>query len=142
MTRSSETTGTDLNQLGARVGALLKDRGQTIAVAESSTGGLLSAALLAVPGASAYFRAGGVVYTRQAWESLLNASIKTVGGTKPLSEQTALYLAHNIRQQLGSDWGVGEIGAAGWHPLWRPRRAHLHCGGWPKGRALHYSSDR
>ncbi len=113
MTRSSETTGTDLNQLGARVGALLKDRGQTIAVAESSTGGLLSAALLAVPGASAYFRAGGVVYTRQAWESLLNASIKTVGGTKPLSEQTALYLAHNIRQQLGSDWGVGEIGAAG-----------------------------
>lgn len=92
---------------------MLKHRQQTIAVAESSTGGLISAALLAVPGASAYFRAGGVIYTRQAWESLLQSSIKRVGGDNPLNEQTALFLANNIRQQLDSDWGVGEIGAAG-----------------------------
>lgn len=113
MNQSSARVNAGLNTLGARVGALLIDRKQTIAVAESSTGGLISAALLAVPGASAYFRAGGVVYTRQAWESLLQSSIKTVGGDKPLSEQTALHLANNIRQRLNSDWGVGEIGAAG-----------------------------
>ncbi|HAD09533.1 MAG TPA: damage-inducible protein [Porticoccaceae bacterium] len=113
MNQSIAGVGADLNELGARAGALLKDRKQTIAVAESSTGGLISAALLAVPGASSYFRAGGVVYTRQAWESLLQSSIKTVGGDKPLSEQTALHLANKIRHQLGSDWGVGEIGAAG-----------------------------
>ncbi|RLA44935.1 MAG: damage-inducible protein [Gammaproteobacteria bacterium] len=110
---SNQDPNQDLNQLGAQVGQLLKANKQTIAVAESSTGGLISAALLAVPGASNYFRAGGVVYTRQAWEKLLNSSIKAVGGDKPLSEKTALHLANIVRSQLETDWGVGEIGAAG-----------------------------
>lgn len=110
---SNSNVNQDLNKLGAEVGKLLKDRKQTVAVAESSTGGLVSAALLAVPGASNYFRAGGVVYTRQAWEKLLNSSIKTVGGDKPLSEKTALHLANTVRNQLETDWGIGEIGAAG-----------------------------
>jgi PncC family amidohydrolase len=113
MNNSTESPSTDLNKLGAEVGKLLKDRKQTVAVAESSTGGLISAALLAVPGASNYFRAGGVVYTRQAWEKLLNSSIKSVGGDKPLSEKTALHLANTVRNQLETDWGIGEIGAAG-----------------------------
>lgn len=110
---SNSNENQDLNKLGAEVGKLLKDRKQTVAVAESSTGGIISAALLAVPGASNYFRAGGVVYTRQAWEKLLNSSIKAVGGDKPLSEQTALHLANTVRSQLETDWGIGEIGAAG-----------------------------
>jgi nicotinamide-nucleotide amidase len=110
---NNSTENQDLNKLGAEVGKLLKSREQTVAVAESSTGGLVSAALLAVPGASNFFRAGGVVYTRQAWEKLLNSSIKAVGGDKPLSEQTALHLANTVRSQLETDWGIGEIGAAG-----------------------------
>ena len=110
---SNSTENQDLNKLGAEVGKLLKGCKQTVAVAESSTGGLISAALLAVPGASNYFRAGGVVYTRQAWEKLLNSSIKSVGGDKPLSEKTALHLANTVRNQLETDWGIGEIGAAG-----------------------------
>ena len=113
MNKIQKNESKDLNTLGAGVGKLLKDRKQSVAVAESSTGGLISAALLAVPGASNYFRAGGVVYTRQAWEKLLNSSIKSVGGDKPLSEQTALHLANKIRSQLETDWGIGEIGAAG-----------------------------
>ncbi len=113
MSNSTETPSTDLSKLGANVGKRLIDRKQTVAVAESSTGGLISAALLAVPGASNYFRAGGVVYTRQAWEKLLNSSIKAVGGDRPLSEKTALHLASTVRNQLETDWGIGEIGAAG-----------------------------
>ena len=113
MNNSTENPVYDLNKIGAEVGKLLKGKKHTVAVAESSTGGLISAALLAVPGASNYFRAGGVVYTRQAWEKLLNSSIKTVGGDKPLSEQTALHLANTVRSQLETDWGIGEIGAAG-----------------------------
>ena len=73
----------ELLALSAPVGAKLKDRRQTIAVAESSTGGLVSAALLAVPGASAYFRGGGVVYTREAPPSALVTTVAC--GLKPTS---------------------------------------------------------
>ena len=52
-----------LTRLGSTVGALLKERKQTIAVSESSAGGLINAALVAVPGASAYYLGGGVIYT-------------------------------------------------------------------------------
>ena len=113
MNNKSQNNQPLLDTLGAKVGELLTSKGQTVAVAESSTGGLISAALLAIPGASNYFRAGGVVYTRQAWEKLLNSSIKAVGGDKPLSEQTALHLANTIRKLLETDWGIGEIGATG-----------------------------
>lgn len=101
-----------LDELGKNVGQLLARKRQTVAVAESSTGGLISAALLAVPGASNYFRAGSVVYTRQAWTALLRSSID-IAGSKPLSEATALHLARTTRAQLDTDWGIGEIGAAG-----------------------------
>lgn len=101
-----------LDTLGFKVGQLLTSKGQTVAVAESSTGGLISAALLAVPGASKYFRAGSVVYTKEAWQVLLNSSIENVRG-KPLSGKTALHLARTTIAQLGTDWAIGEIGAAG-----------------------------
>ena len=113
MANNIELQQINLNTLGARVGQMLVDKGQTVAVAESSTGGLVSAALLAVPGASRYFRAGGVVYTREAWQALLGKSLKDIGGAKPLSEETATYLATTIREQLETDWGIGEIGATG-----------------------------
>ncbi|MBV1930538.1 MAG: CinA family protein [Porticoccaceae bacterium] len=112
MNNKSQNSQPTLDNLGAKVGELLSSKSQTVAVAESSTGGLISAALLAIPGASNYFRAGSVVYTRQAWKALLNSSLDIASG-KALSEATALHLAKTIRTQLDTDWGIGEIGAAG-----------------------------
>jgi nicotinamide-nucleotide amidase len=99
--------------IAARAGALLKARKETIAVAESSTGGLVSAALLAVPGASAYFVGGGVVYTRAARATLIGIPEAVQRASPPASEQMAALLAEGARQRLGAIWALGEAGAAG-----------------------------
>ncbi|MBK1659044.1 CinA family protein [Paracraurococcus ruber] len=99
--------------IAARAGALLKARGDTIAVAESSTGGLVAAALLAVPGASAYFLGGSVVYTRQAREALLGIERRALAAAPPASEEMAALLAEAARQRLGTVWALGEAGATG-----------------------------
>jgi PncC family amidohydrolase len=99
--------------IAARAGALLKARGETIAVAESSAGGLVSAALLAVPGASAYFLGGTVVYTRAAREALLTIPADRLDGIRPASEPYAALLAESVRVKLGTSWGLGETGATG-----------------------------
>jgi nicotinamide-nucleotide amidase len=95
------------------VGALLKERNETVAVSESSTGGLISAALLAVPGASAYFIGGGVIYTHKAREVLLDARLEAHPGMRPSTESYARLCAGAIRERLGATWGLGETGAAG-----------------------------
>ncbi|MEM9439251.1 MAG: CinA family protein [Pseudomonadota bacterium] len=95
------------------VGALLKERGETVAVAESSTGGLISAALLAVPGASTYFVGGGVIYTQSARKTLLDIDLHANPGMRPSTEPYAQLLASTSRERLGATWGVGETGAAG-----------------------------
>jgi PncC family amidohydrolase len=102
-----------LIDLAARVGARLKARGETVAVAESSTGGLISAALLAVPGASAYFLGGAVVYTRQARGALLAISEEAMVGLRPASEPYAGLLARTVRERHGATWGLSETGATG-----------------------------
>jgi PncC family amidohydrolase len=102
-----------LDELGARAGALLKARGDTIAVAEGSCGGLISAALLAVPGASAYFVGGAVIYTRAAKEGLFGDVLETPKGLRGATEQWASWLALAARTRLGTTWGIGEGGAAG-----------------------------
>jgi PncC family amidohydrolase len=99
--------------IAARAGALLKARGETIAVAESSAGGLVSAALLAVPGASAYFLGGSVVYTRAAREALLAIPAEKLDGIRAATEPYAALLAEGARQRLGTVWGLGETGATG-----------------------------
>ena len=99
--------------LAKQVAALLKERRQTIAVAESSAGGLLSAVLLAVPGASAYFLGGAVVYTRKAREQLMQLPREAVTGMRSASEPYALLLARTASQRLGASWGLAETGAAG-----------------------------
>lgn len=99
--------------LAARAGALLKARGDTIAVAESSAGGLVSAALLAVPGASAYFLGGTVVYTRAAREALLGIPAASLAGVRAATEPYAALLAEGVRAKLGTVWGLGETGASG-----------------------------
>lgn len=95
------------------IGARLKARGETVAVAESSAGGLIAAALLAVPGASAYVLGGAVVYTRAAREGLLGITIEDMAGMRSSSEPYALLMARRVRERLGADWGFAETGAAG-----------------------------
>jgi len=99
--------------LAEQVAILLKARRETISVAESSTGGLVSAALLAVPGASAYFLGGAVVYTRRARELLMNLPRETVTGMRSASEPYALLLARTASQRFSASWGLAETGAAG-----------------------------
>lgn len=103
----------ELMPLAEKIGATLKARKQTVAVAESSAGGLISAALLAVPGASAYFIGGGVFYTRQSILTLKNADKSLFEGLRGATEPWALLLARSLRERCGADWGVGESGAAG-----------------------------
>lgn len=91
----------------------LKSRKETVAVAESSTGGLISAALLAVPGASAYFVGGAVVYTAKARMSLMGLTREAVAGMRSASESYALLLARAARENLGATWGLSETGASG-----------------------------
>jgi len=102
-----------LTSLSETLGQLLKANGQTVAVAESSTGGLVSAALLAVPGASAFFMGGGVIYTRKARETLLRLTPDSLTGIRSSTEEYARLLAERARERLGTTWGVGETGAAG-----------------------------
>lgn len=96
-----------------RVAALLKDRKETVAVAESSAGGLITASLLAVPGASAYCLGGMVIYTRQAWDALRDFDERLLEGYRSATEQNALIRARLIRDRFGANWGIGETGAAG-----------------------------
>jgi nicotinamide-nucleotide amidase len=102
-----------LTPLAESLAERLKARKQTIAVAESSSGGLISAALLAVPGASAYFLGGAVVYTGKARMSLMHITREMVAGVRSSSEPYALLLARTARENFGSDWGLSETGAAG-----------------------------
>jgi len=103
----------ELMPLAEQIGAILKARKQTVAVAESSAGGLISAALLAVPGASAYFIGGGVFYTRQSILTMRDTRETLFEGLRGATEPWALMLARNLRSRCAADWGLGESGAAG-----------------------------
>ena len=101
-----------LLKMGSPVGELLKQRGQTVAVSESAAGGIVSAALLSVPGASGYYLGGASVYTQTARRSLLrfsDAEAQQRGST----EEYATLVAATMRDLLGADWTIGESGAAG-----------------------------
>ena len=101
-----------LTSLGSSLGERLKARAETVAVAESSAGGLISAALLAVPGASAYFLGGGAIYTRDAKQGLLGLP-EEVLAMRPATEEYAVIVARAIRERLGATWGFCETGASG-----------------------------
>ena len=102
-----------LLEMAESAGTLLKQRGETVAVSESSSGGLVAAALLSMPGASAYFIGGGVIYTATAREVLLGVDLADHPGVRSSSESYALLGAHAIRDRLGTTWGLAETGAAG-----------------------------
>jgi len=99
--------------LAEQIAARLVARKETIAVADSSTGGLIAAALLAVPGASKYFLGGAVVYTKSARSGLLGIGDAEMQGLRPSTEAYSLLIARRIRERHGATWGVGETGAAG-----------------------------
>jgi nicotinamide-nucleotide amidase len=103
----------ELGVLGAEVGALLKERKQTIGAVESSAGGLINAALVAVPGASAYYLGGAIVYTAVAREKLLGITAEEMKGMRSASEPYAKLLASRMREKLGATWGLAETGASG-----------------------------
>jgi len=106
----------DLMPYAERIGKKLKARKETVSVGESSTAGLVSAALLAVPGASAYFIGGAVVYTRISRTELLRVSDEEFAALKditPSTEPYALLFARKIKERLGTSWAIGETGTAG-----------------------------
>ena len=103
----------DLVAIAEQIAAKLVARKETIAVAESSTGGLISASLLAVPGASAYFLGGAVVYTRDARRLLTDIPDEAMKGIRSASEPYAQLLANQIRGRFSTHWGLSETGATG-----------------------------
>jgi nicotinamide-nucleotide amidase len=103
----------ELLALAEEVGEKLKTRGETVAIAESSSGGLLSAVLLSVPGASKYFLGGAVVYTAKARVLLMDIPKEGVAGMRSSSEPYAMLLARTARDRFGANWGLSETGAAG-----------------------------
>ena len=95
------------------IAELLNCYGENLAIAESSAGGLVSAALLAVPGASAYFTGGLVVYTQATRALLIDKDDPAMAGIRPSTEAYAILLATRVRERLATVWGLGETGAAG-----------------------------
>jgi len=99
--------------LAETIAARLIARKETIAIAESSTGGLIAAALLAVPGASAYFLGGAVVYTKTSRLTLLGVGDAEMKGYRPATEAYSLMIAKRVRERHNASWGLGETGATG-----------------------------
>lgn len=102
-----------LTAMGTAVGSLLKERKETLAVAESSAGGLINAALVAVPGASAYYLGGGIVYTMAGRSALMGITPQDMAHTRSSTEAFAQLLAQRVRTNLGATWGLSETGASG-----------------------------
>ena len=103
----------ELVTIAEQIAAQLIARKQTIAIAESSTGGLISAALLALPGASAYFLGGAVVYTQVARRALVDLPDIAALGMRASTEPYARLLAHTTRQRFLASWALAESGATG-----------------------------
>jgi len=109
MVEPAGVTGT----VAAQIAGLLKSRNHTLAVVESSAGGLINAALVAVPGASAFYLGGCVVYTAASREGLLGLSALNLSGIRSASEPYASLIAERVRAKLGATWGLSETGASG-----------------------------
>jgi nicotinamide-nucleotide amidase len=103
----------ELLRLAEKISARLKEREETIAVAESAAGGLISAAFLSVDGASAYFRGGGVIYTGYARSAFLDVYRLRPPIERPCTESYATLMADSVRTRLEATWGLGETGTAG-----------------------------
>ncbi len=105
--------GTENESLTSKIGETLKDRKETIALAESCTGGLLGADLTSISGSSTYFAGGAIVYSNEIKNKILGVKEQTLIDNGAVSEQTAKELATNVREKFGTDYGVGITGIAG-----------------------------
>lgn len=103
----------EISNAAVRVSTLLRERGDTVAVAEGSAGGLISAALLSIPGASAYYLGGTVIYTAIASTAWMRGEIEVPRGMRGATVEFATYLAASVRLKVDATWGIGEAGAAG-----------------------------
>lgn len=101
------------SQLAQEIAKILMQRKETVSVAESTTGGLISAALLEVPGASAYYTGGSVVYTMASRKAFLDIDKGKVAGLKPLTTEMVGVFADAARAKLSATWGIAELGASG-----------------------------
>ncbi|MEQ3745826.1 MAG: CinA family protein [Henriciella sp.] len=99
--------------IAKELGQVLIDRGETVGISESSSGGLISAALLAVPGASKFYRGGGVIYTPQAFKGLMSLTKDDITDMRSSTEPYARFMAATMRQKLRATWGLCETGASG-----------------------------
>ncbi|MCK6449889.1 MAG: CinA family protein [Alphaproteobacteria bacterium] len=102
-----------LMPLAERIARRLTERRETVAIAESSTGGLVAAALVAIPGASAYFLGGAVIYTGASRAGLLGIQPSDLEGMRPSTEPYAALMAERMRARHGAVWALGETGATG-----------------------------
>src|SRR3954469_1087119 len=102
-----------MDSLAARIAEPLQKRKETLAVVESSAGGLINAALVRVPGASAYYLGGCIVYTEASRTGLLGITRDEMRGTRSASEPYAQLAARRVRDKLGATWGLSETGASG-----------------------------
>ncbi len=105
--------GADDDSLASVVGQLLKQNGQTLAVAESCTGGGLGQMLTAVPGSSDYFLGGVICYHNSVKTSLLGVDPKDLNTLGAVSAQVAQQMAQGVRESLGASWGLSITGIAG-----------------------------
>lgn len=109
----------ELIPIASRISEALKLRGEKIAVADGSTGGLISAALLAIPGASKCYVGGGIIYTFRARDVLFGLERSAYEGMRSATPDYALLQARAIRDNFRAQWGIAETGASGGspHPL-------------------------
>ena len=103
----------EVDRLAEDIARRLGERGETVAVAESSAGGIISAALLGVAGASGYFKGGVVVYNADAKERLAGMTADELAVARSSTEPHTALLAAAIRRRLSADWAIAETGAAG-----------------------------
>jgi len=105
--------GFDDDTLESVIGRMLTERGETLATAESCTGGLLASRITDVAGSSAYFMGGVVCYTAAAKRDLVHVDAKLIAANGEVSEEVARALARGARERFGTTWGVGITGIAG-----------------------------
>lgn len=117
----------ELHPQALRIAALLRARGEKVAVADGATGGLLAASLLTVPGALDFFVGGGVVYSLRGRDVLFALPREAYKGMRGASEDYALLQARAIRDNFGAQWGLAESGSVG---------GSSHPSGAPAGRSV------
>jgi nicotinamide mononucleotide (NMN) deamidase PncC len=97
-----------ISDLARSIGSILRDRNETISVAEGSAGGLISASILSVPGASAYYLGGSVIYTARAKRAFLSGEVPEPDGMRGATEGFARFLAESSAARLRTTWAIAE----------------------------------